>query len=103
MYKFTERAEKAIKLSEDIAREFSHNYVGTERAVNNYDHKYRGLTTIREGIRDSINIVTAKTMEKVTPAVAYEYLLNLGFTTLVEKESDSKGNVYSDIQQTLCR
>ena len=79
-----------------------YNYVGTERAVNNYDHKYRGLTTIREGIRDSINIVTAKTMEKVTPAVAYEYLLNLGFTTLVEKESDSKGNVYSDIQQTLC-
>ena len=33
MYKFTERAEKTIKLSEDIAKEFSHNYVGTEHLL----------------------------------------------------------------------
>ena len=30
MYKFTEKAEKVIKLSKNAAKELGHNYVGTE-------------------------------------------------------------------------
>lgn len=55
MYKFTERAEKAIKLSEDIAKEFSHNYVGTEhllvallREGNNIASKVLELNGVKE-------------------------------------------------------
>ena len=33
MYKFTEKAEKAIKLAKEIAKEFKHNYIGTEHIL----------------------------------------------------------------------
>lgn len=33
MYKFTEKAEKVIKLSKEIAKDFKHNYVGTEHIL----------------------------------------------------------------------
>lgn len=43
---------------------------------------YRGLSTIREGIRDSMNIVAVKSMLKTGIEQSYNYLLNFGFTTL---------------------
>lgn len=61
---------------------------------------YRGLQSIRQGIYDSLNIVAVKTITQITPQLGFDYLENLGFTTLeVAKEID--GKIYSDIQQTL--
>lgn len=54
--------------------------------VNNYDHSYRGFTTIREAITHSVNIVTVKTLTDITPQVGYDYLLNFGFTTLSDTD-----------------
>ncbi|MBR1444310.1 MAG: transglycosylase domain-containing protein, partial [Firmicutes bacterium] len=48
----------------------------------NWYHSYRGLSTIREGVRDSMNIVAVKSMIKTGVPECYDYLLNLGFTTL---------------------
>lgn len=63
-------------------------YPGTQRQVSNwYSSGYRGLTTIREAIKDSMNIVTVKTLEEVTPKVSMKYLKELGFTTLVTDSS----------------
>lgn len=80
-----------------------YNYVGTTRAVKNwYGTKYwRGYCTMREAITYSLNIITAKTMEEVTPQLGYDYLLKLGFTTLVENEVDADGESHSDIVQPL--
>ncbi len=60
--------------------------------LKNYDKKYRGFTTFREGIYDSINIVAVKTLEEVSAQVGYDYLLNFGFTSLSSQ----------DIVQVLC-
>ncbi len=54
--------------------------------LKNYDNRYRGYTTIREAITDSINVVTVKTLDEVTPQVGYEYLTSFGFTTLTESD-----------------
>lgn len=62
---------------------------------NWYRTGYRGACTVREGIRDSLNILAAKTITMVTPDKAFEYLLNFGFTTLVESR-EVNGQVYSD-------
>lgn len=78
-----------------------YDYAGTDTAVNNYYSGYRGLCTIREAITYSLNIVTAKTMEQVTPKVGFDYLKKLGFTTLVENEVDANGKVLSDVVQPL--
>lgn len=78
-----------------------YDYAGTDTAVNNYYSGYRGLCTIRDAITYSLNIVTAKTMEQVTPKVGFDYLKKLGFTTLVENEVDANGKVLSDVVQPL--
>ena len=63
-------------------------YPGTEKRVNNwYSSGYRGLTTLREGIRDSMNIVTVKTLADIGADVGFSYLKKLGFTTLVSDTS----------------
>ena len=67
--------------------------------VNNWYGGYRGPSSMRDAIRDSMNIIAVQTITAVTPAVAYEYLMNEGFTTLVDKEISSDGEIFSDIQQ----
>lgn len=59
-------------------------YPGTGKRVKNwYMSGYRGLCTLREGIKDSLNVVTVKTLADVTPKTGFSYLKKLGFTTLV--------------------
>ncbi len=77
-------------------------YPGTEKQVWNwYDSKhqdqgYRGLQSIRTAIYNSMNIIAVKALEVVTPQVSFDYLENLGFSTLVS--SEVVGNqTYSDI------
>lgn len=73
-------------------------YPGTKRLVKNwYSSGYRGITSLRTAIADSMNIVAVKTLEQVTPKTGYDYLLNLGFTSLVDNYTDESGKTYTDI------
>lgn len=78
-------------------------YPDSEKEVSNWrkTKKYQGLSTLRKGIYDSMNIVTVKTLVEVTPRVAYDYLKKLGFTTLVESRTESDGYVVSDINYPM--
>ena len=77
-------------------------YPDSEKEVNNWTStkEYEGLSTLRRGIYNSMNIVTVKTMVEVTPQLAYDYLLKLGFTTLVESRKDESG-IVSDIRPPM--
>lgn len=73
-------------------------YPGTKRKVKNwYGASYRGLTSMRRAIADSMNVVAVKTLEDVGPKNGYDYLLNLGFTTLVDNYTNASGENYTDI------
>ncbi|MDO5521180.1 MAG: transglycosylase domain-containing protein [bacterium] len=86
-------------------------YPGSSKKVSNWSgaNDYAGLTTIREAIRRSMNVVTVKTLEKVTPQVGFDTLQSLGFTTLVSQRVDTSTNsngtetqqVRSDINLSL--
>lgn len=78
-------------------------YQGTDKEVSNWTSKtkYDGLCTLRKGIYDSMNIVTVKTLTDITAKLGYDYLLKLGFTTLVESEKTEDGRVVSDINLPL--
>ena len=52
---------------------------------------------MRTAIADSMNVVAVKTLEQVTPKTGYDYLLNLGFTTLVDSYTDNSGKTYTDV------
>lgn len=54
--------------------------------MKNYNSKYQGYTTIRQGIMDSINVVAVKTLKEITPKLGYDYLLNFGFSTITNKD-----------------
>lgn len=72
-------------------------YPGTKRLVKNWYRGYRGNVSIRKAIADSMNVIAVKTLEQVTPKIGYDYLLNLGFTSLVDSYTDSSGKVFTDI------
>ncbi len=72
------------------------------RPVSNWwGNSYRGLSTMRMGIKDSMNVVTSKLITAITPQLGFDYLQEFGFTTLVSKKTLNNGSVVSDIGQAL--
>lgn len=72
--------------------------------VRNWYKGYRGIQPIREGIRESLNIVAVKTETVITPQLGYDYLLNFGFTTLTDGEwitVNGEDKFFTDVNQTL--
>lgn len=72
--------------------------------VNNWYKDYKGICSLRYGIEQSLNIVTVKTLTQITPQLGFDYLLDFGFTTLVEKREvdTSEGTkIFTDITQSL--
>lgn len=70
----------------------------------NKPEDYRGLSSLRQGIIDSMNIVAVKTLTQITPQLGFDYLKNFGFTTLIDREEitvNGKTQIFSDIQQSL--
>ena len=76
------------------------NYANGRPVGNWYGEEYRGISSLRTGIRDSMNIVTVKALTWITPQLGFDYLINFGFTTLEERK-EINGEVFSDIQQSL--
>ncbi|MBO6166032.1 MAG: transglycosylase domain-containing protein [Eubacterium sp.] len=69
--------------------------------VKNWYEGYKGWSSIRMGIQESMNIVAVQAITDVTPEVAFEYLKRLGFTTLVDEYIAPDGKPYTDINQSL--
>ena len=76
------------------------NYDDGTPVKNWYKTGYRGINSIREAIRQSMNIIAVKTETVITPQLGYDYLLNFGFTTLTDSVVIN-GKTYTDVNQTL--
>lgn len=85
-------------------------YKSNGRLVNNWwdkektpvsQRKYRGLQNFRYAIANSMNIITVKLLNEITPDAGYEYLLDFGFTTLVESKKNSDGTYSTDINESM--
>ncbi len=76
------------------------NYDDGTPVKNWYKTGYRGIKSIREAIRQSMNIIAVKTETVITPQLGYDYLLNFGFTTLTNGVVIN-GKTYTDVNQTL--
>ena len=87
-----------------VKNDAEYNYADGRPVSNWWGSEYRGLNSLRSGIKDSMNIVAVKTLTQITPQLGFDYLKNFGFTTLVDREEitiNGKTEVYSDIQQSL--
>ncbi|MDE6208600.1 MAG: transglycosylase domain-containing protein [Lachnospiraceae bacterium] len=77
-------------------------YTSSGRAISNWwGDYYYGLSSIRRGIQKSMNIIAVKCLTAITPEVGFEYLMDFGFTTLVQNRVNSDNTVNSDINQSL--
>ncbi|MDR2546516.1 MAG: transglycosylase domain-containing protein [Lachnospiraceae bacterium] len=73
------------------------------RPVNNWWSSsvgYKGLASYRSALQESMNIIAVKTLTQISPQLGFEYLLNFGFTTLVER-MEVGGLILSDIVPSL--
>jgi len=70
--------------------------------IKNWYSGYRGIQTIRTAIKDSMNIITVKCFQDVTPQVGYDYLCNMGITTLKNGETSINGIAENDINESMC-
>ena len=87
-----------------VQNDAAFNYADGRPVSNWWGSEYRGLSSLRLGIQNSMNIVAVKTLTQITPQLGFDYLLNFGFSTLVEREEvtvNGKTEIYSDIQQSL--
>lgn len=57
-----------------------------DKTYKNSNNQFHGWTTLREGITNSYNITTVKTLQKIGVNLGYEYALKFGFTTLSDKD-----------------
>lgn len=85
----------------DVQNDAAYNYSNGRPVSNWWGSSYRGLLSLRYGIAQSANIVAVKTLTQISPQLGFDYLLNFGFTTLVDKRVESDGTVVSDIGQPL--
>jgi len=65
----------------DEPTDFVDKWSGDIWAPPNYDGKYKGSVTVRQGLEESRNIVTAKLLEFISPQVGVEYCQKFGITS----------------------
>jgi penicillin-binding protein 1A len=65
----------------DEPTDFVDKWSGTIWSPPNYDGKYKGSVTVRQGLEESRNIITAKLLEFISPQVGVEYCQKFGITS----------------------
>ncbi|MCX7974921.1 MAG: PBP1A family penicillin-binding protein [Candidatus Aminicenantes bacterium] len=60
---------------------FTDRWTGQPWTPRNYDRKYKGAVTLRIGIEESRNVVTAKLLDYISPQLGVEYCRKFGITS----------------------
>ncbi len=85
-----------------VQQDSPYYFPGTEDEVTNWSNAYHGMMSLRAAIAESVNVISVKTLDTVTPKTSYDYLVNLGLTTLVSNnDSDQDGKNDTDISLSL--
>ena len=69
-------------------------------APQNWNHRFEGRVNVRRAVAQSMNVVAVRTMQDVGVDVAFDYLLNFGFTTL-QDEVDQFGRTDRGLSTAL--
>jgi penicillin-binding protein 1A len=67
----------------DEPTDFPDKWSGENWTPKNYDRIYKGTVTLRKGIEESRNIVTAKVLDNISPQVGVDYCKRFGLTTTI--------------------
>lgn len=67
----------------DEPTEFPDKWSGTIYSPPNYDEKYKGAVTLRQGLEESRNIVSVRVLDAISPQVGVDYVKKFGITSPV--------------------
>jgi penicillin-binding protein 1A len=67
----------------DERKKFLDKWSGKPWEPPNYDEKYKGTVTLRIGLEESRNVVTANILESITPQVGVDYCRKFGLTSTI--------------------
>jgi penicillin-binding protein 1A len=67
----------------DEPTEFIDKWRGEPWTPGNYDQRYKGAVTVRRGLEESRNIVTAKLLEFISPQKGVDYCRKFGLTSTI--------------------
>ena len=67
----------------DEPTEFIDKWRGEPWSPGNYDQRYKGAVTVRTGLEESRNIVTAKLLEFISPQKGVDYCRKFGITSTI--------------------
>ena len=65
----------------DEPTDFEDKWQKTIWSPKNYDRQYKGMVTLRQGLEESRNVVTAKILDHISPQVGVEYCRKFGITS----------------------
>jgi penicillin-binding protein 1A len=63
--------------------EFPDKWLGGTWAPRNYDRKYKGTVTLRIGLEESRNVVTARLLDYISPQTGVDYCRKFGLTSTI--------------------
>jgi len=62
---------------------FEDKWTGEAWSPPNYDNKYKGSVTLRKGLEESRNVVTAKLLDAISPQTGADYCRRFGITSTI--------------------
>ncbi|OGD21716.1 MAG: hypothetical protein A2W03_18105, partial [Candidatus Aminicenantes bacterium RBG_16_63_16] len=68
---------------EDVPVTFADKWLGQDWSPKNYDVKYKGTVTLRIGIEESRNVVTAKMLDFISPQTGVDYCRRFGLSSTI--------------------
>ena len=63
--------------------EFPDKWLGQSWSPKNYDRKYKGAVTVRMGLEESRNVVTARLLDYISPQTGVDYCRRFGLTSTI--------------------
>jgi penicillin-binding protein 1A len=73
----------ATTIIRDEEVEFPDKWLGESWSPKNYDRKYKGAVTVRMGLEESRNVVTARLLDYISPQTGVDYCRRFGVTSTI--------------------
>jgi penicillin-binding protein 1A len=73
----------ATTIIRDEPVEFPDKWLGESWSPKNYDRKYKGAVTVRMGLEESRNIITARLLDYISPQTGVDYCRKFGLTSTI--------------------
>ena len=73
----------ATTIIRDEQVEFPDKWRGESWSPKNYDRKYKGAVTLRMGLEESRNVVTARLLDYISPQTGVDYCRKFGLTSTI--------------------